>query len=564
MFANCLHQIAATAQRRGDVGEIPSLPLDSRACKVKSPVIRVCCDTVQLLRSLFCISHHHDSYYDATDIALVAILDRMCDVLSARINARRKPKARRSCPGSNGNGECDDCRKLQPELGLDHVTETTLLATKLAEELTSARRIVGWAAEVENRLSSLIGYHKAMVRSLLYDASAEDKEMTSDRKRVNVTNLRALVGMARNNFANMKRPFKVLHNGSEKFLFYSRALGLVVGPLIKDGIVLESITAEMAAGATYASARAGWLWKNKVYYQQVAQFSELRCYEGRWLHRRFPSERFWEAVVFSIVVRNRSIPLAVADEPELGSVLRILKIERQDNESQASAKETGNSIPGMILEDPSVFELLKSTMAQIVYYEDADKRNCAIAGFKYHGTSFRITASNNDAWFHAETVQGELFSEAAARRVNRKFNKVRVEYTEPTSWGIYHIVVDGKLRCIQQLKRKKIIEKERMPWAWEYYHWMVKIYRDWSSALAGYFCIREYLRKCLQGARLDENCLVTIVSGDNLAVEIMQQGRAIRGRWEQYRYIRRPETLRNLIRMETLRNLVRKAIGSQP
>jgi hypothetical protein len=319
--------------------------------------------------------------------------------------------------------------------------------------------------------------------------------------------------------------------------------------------VLESIRAEMAAGATYASARFGWLWKNKVYHQQVAQFNELRCYAGRWLHRRFPSERFWQAVVFSIVVRNRSIPLAVVDEPALGSVLRILKIERQDNESQASAQETGNSIPGMILEDPSVFELLKSTMAQIVYYEDADERNCAIAGFKYHGTSFCITASNNDAWFHAETMQGELFSEAAARRVNRKFNKVRVDYNEPPSWGIYHIVVDGKLRCLQQLKRKKIIEKERMPRAWERYHWMVKIYRDWSSALAGYFCIGEHLRKGLQGTHHKEHCLVTIVSGDNLEVEVLQQGRAIRGWWEQYRNIRRPESLRNLIRM---------AIGSQP
>jgi hypothetical protein len=435
-----------------------TVPLQSRTQKVRSPLVNLCCDAGNLLKSLVWISHHDDSYYDATDVGLIALLDRMCDVLSVRINAGRKLESRTLCPGTQGNGECDGCHNLRPELGLAHVTETTLLATELAKKLTSKTRTQGWATEVENRLSSLIGYHKSTVRSLLYDQSANDKEMALDENPVNVTNLRCLVGMARSNFANMKRPFKVLHNGREKFLFYSRALGLVVGPLIKDGMVLESITAEVAAGATYASARAGWLWKNKVYYQQVAQFSELRCYAGRWLQRLFPPERFWRAVVFSVVVRNRSIPLAQVDEAASGSVLRILKIERQEEESQASAQRMGISIPGMILEDPSVFDLLKSTMARIIYYDDADKRNCAIAGFKYHRTSFCITASRNGAWFHAETVQGELFSEVAATRVNPKFSHVRVDYDEPTVWGIYHIVVNGELRCIQQLKRMRITE----------------------------------------------------------------------------------------------------------
>jgi hypothetical protein len=445
----------------GDASRNFMPPLKSRARKDRIPVIHVGREVLNLLQNLVLRNHHDDSYYDATDIGLVALLERVCDVLSARINASKSPDSPKMCHGTDGKGECDGCQSLRPELGQAHVTETTLLADQLAEKLTPERCPLGWAAEVENRLSSLTGYHKSTVRSLLYDRSANDKEMTLDGNGVNVTNLRCLVGMARSNFANMRRPFKVLHNGRETFLFFSRALGLVVGPLIKDGMVLESVRAEVAAGATYVSARAGWLWKKKVYYQQVAQFSELRCYAGRKFHRLFPPERFWQAVVFSIVVRNRSIPLARMGEPAPASLLKILKIERQERESESPAQEVEDRIPGMILADPTMFDLLMSTMAKIVYYEGDNKRNCAIAGFEYHATLFRITSSSNGAWFHAETVQEDQFSEAAAKRADRKFNRVRVDYDEPTVWGIYRIIVDGKLRCIQQLKKQKITQKER-------------------------------------------------------------------------------------------------------
>jgi hypothetical protein len=118
--------------------------------------------------------------------------------------------------------------------------------------------------------------------------------------------------------------------------------------------------------------------------------------------------------MFSIVVCNRSIPLAPLEESAPASLSRILKIERQGKESDASANEAENRIPGMILEEKTMFELLKATMARIFYYDNVEKRNCAIAGLEYHAILFRITSSSNGAWFHAEIVQEDQFSAAAA------------------------------------------------------------------------------------------------------------------------------------------------------
>jgi hypothetical protein len=143
---------------------------------------------------------------------------------------------------------------------------------------------------------------------------------------------------------------------------------------------------------------------------------------------------------------------------------------------QAPVQEVENCIPGMILADPSVFDLLTSTMQRMFYCEEADKRNCAIAGFEYHGTLFRINVSRNGAWLHTETVQEEKFSEAAARRVHRNFDRVRVESEEPTAWGIYSMVVDGNLRCI---RLQKITQREFVPSSRNWFRRILQIYRDW-------------------------------------------------------------------------------------
>jgi hypothetical protein len=127
----------------GDASRKFIAPLKSRAHKDHVPALGVGRGALNLLQSLVLRNHHDDSYYDATDIGLVALLGRVCDVFSAQINEERSSETPKVCHGTEGKEACHDCKGLRPELGPAFVTESTLLAGKLAIEPTPKRRPLG-------------------------------------------------------------------------------------------------------------------------------------------------------------------------------------------------------------------------------------------------------------------------------------------------------------------------------------------------------------------------------------------------------------------------------------